>query len=142
MRANRLLAGAMMCAIPALAHHSVAADFDVSRTVKISGTISNVAFANPHVTFSVDVKNPDGKVTSWNVVTGAPNLLLRNGVTRDLLANGTTIAVEAYPAKDGSSKVSSRAMRFADGYRFVLPDPGQTFWCGPNCIAVHPAHVK
>jgi Family of unknown function (DUF6152) len=100
--------------IPAFAHHSVATDFDVSRTVRIRGTISKL-----------DVKNPDGTVTNWNVEFASPNLLIRSRVTRDLLAKGTTIALEAYPAKDGSSKAGGRSIRFADGHEFALRDSWQ-----------------
>jgi hypothetical protein len=50
----------------------VATDFDVSRTVRISGTISDVAFSNPHVVFSLGVKNPDGTLTNWNVEFASP----------------------------------------------------------------------
>lgn len=142
MRARRLFVGVILCAIPVFAHHSVAADFDVSRTVKISGIISKVEFSNPHVTFSMDVKNPDGTVTQWNVEFASPNILIRSGVTRDLLAKGTTIALEAYPAKDGSSKASGRSIRFADGYEFALRDSGQNTCDGPNCIRTQPAPVK
>ena len=142
MRAPRLLAGAILCVLPAFGHHSVATDFDVSRTVRISGTISKVEFSNPHVTFSLDVKNPDGTVTNWNVEFASPNLLIRSGITRDLLAKGTTIALEGYPAKDGSSKASGRSIRFADGYEFALRDSGQNTCDGPNCIRIQPAPVK
>jgi hypothetical protein len=117
--------------IPALAHHSVAADFDVSRKVRISGTISKVEFVNPHVLFLLDVKNPDGSVTQWNVEFASPNILIRSGITRDLLAKGTSIALDAYPAKDGSPKASGRTLTFSDGYKFALRDPGQNIWAAP-----------
>jgi hypothetical protein len=142
MRARRLLASTILCVIPAFAHHSVATDFDVSRTVRIRGTISKVEFSNPHVTFSLDVKNPDSTVTQWNVEFASPNLLVRSGVTRDLLAKGTTITLEAYPAKDGSSKASGRTVTFSDGYKFAAPGFGQNTCDGPGCIRIQPAPVK
>jgi len=110
VRARRLLAGAILWVIPVFAHHSVAADFDVSRTVRISGTISKAEFVNPHVTFSLDAKNPDGTVTSWNFETAGPNVLMRSGMTRDSFAKGTTIVIDAYPAKDGSSKAAAHTL--------------------------------
>ena len=148
MKAGGLLAGALLCVIPAFAHHSVAAEFDLSKTVKISGTITKMEFSNPHVTFSLDVKNPDGTVTTWNVETAGPNVLMRGGITRDLLAKGTTIAVAAYPAKDGSPKAAARTLTLADGRELALRDPRMFDGCtefGPrpeSCITVQPAPVK
>ena len=120
----------------------------MSRTVRISGTISKVVFLNPHVTFSLDVKNPDGAVTNWDVETGGPNVLLRGGITKDLLAKGTTIVVDAYPAKDGSSKVTAYTLILADGRELVLRlNPRQDGCDGiiprpENCIRIEPAPVK
>jgi hypothetical protein len=56
-----LLATAILSVMSAFGHHSVAADFDVSRTVRINGTISKLEFSNPHhVLICLDVKNVDG----------------------------------------------------------------------------------
>jgi Family of unknown function (DUF6152) len=134
MRFHRLLAGAILCVIPALAHHYVTVDFDVSKTVKISGAISQVQFSNPHVTFALDAKNPDGTMTRWNVEFSAPNPLIRGGIDRDALKEGTIVTMEAYPAKDGTPKASGFAMTLPDGYRFAHGGPGQNNCTGPNCI--------
>lgn len=148
MRAGRLLAGAVLCVIPALAHHSVAAEYDLSRTVRITGTISKMEFSNPHVTFSLDVKNSDGSVTNWNVETAGPNVLMRGGITRDLLAKGTAIGVEAYPAKDGSPKAAARVLTLANSRELALRDPRTFDGCSEflprpeNCITVQPAPAK
>jgi hypothetical protein len=133
---------------PAFAHHSVETDFDVSRTVKISGTISKVVFLNPHVTFSLDVKNPDGTVTNWNVETAAPNVLMRGGITKDLFARGTTVAIDVYPAKDGSSKAAAHTLTLADGRELSLRLIPKLDGCDgivprpDSCIRIEPAPVK
>jgi hypothetical protein len=127
MNTRRLLASAILSLFPAFGHHSIAAEFDVSRTVRISGTISKLEFANPHVVIYLDVKNPDGTVTNWKVETASPNILIRSEITKAELAEGTTIIVEAYPAKDGSPEVQSRTMTLADGREFVTVYNG-TFW--------------
>ena len=50
---------------PILAHHSESAEFDQSKPVKVTGTISKVEWQNPHVWFYVDVKDESGKITTW-----------------------------------------------------------------------------
>ena len=115
MKTRRLLASAVLIVIPALGHHSAAAEFDTSKTVRISGTISKLEFANPHVMIYVDVKNPDGTVTNWKVEIAPPNTLLRQGITKALLEESTTITLDTFPAKDGSSGAWGRTMIRADG---------------------------
>ena len=55
---------------PALAHHSAAA-FDTQREVRVTGTITEYTFRNPHVYMILQVKNPDGSVVAMEV-EGAP----------------------------------------------------------------------
>jgi hypothetical protein len=86
----------------------------------MSGTISKVEFRNPHVTISLDLKNPDGTMTRWNVETAGPNALIRGGITKDLLAQGAIIVIDGYPAKDGSPKANGRTLILADGREFRL----------------------
>ncbi len=142
MRARRFLAGAIFCVLPAFGHHSVAADFDVSRTVRITGTISKVEFVNPHVMFSVDVKNPDGTVIQWKVETAGPNVLIRSGVTKALLAEGTIVVVDAYPAKDGSRKANGRTLMFSGGYKFAMRDSEPYNCDAPDCFRGQAPPVK
>jgi hypothetical protein len=127
MKAHRLLASAVCCLIPAFGHHNIATEFDVSKTVRISGTISKVDFLNPHVTISLDVKNADGTMTQWRVDTGAPNVLIRNGITKAQLGQGTTIVIEGYPAKDGAPRADGRTLILAGG----IPAGGLEFRAGP-----------
>jgi Family of unknown function (DUF6152) len=81
------------------AHHSFAAEFDDSKPVKVTGTITNVEWKNPHIWFYVDVKNTDGTVTNWGFAGGAPGQLMRRGITKDQLKLGETIVVEGFRAK-------------------------------------------
>jgi len=115
MQTRNFWAGAILCVMPAFGHHSVAAEFDVSKMSKITGTISKVEFLNPHVTISVDVKNPDGTVTEWKVDAASPNVFVHNGVRRDQLVIGSTIVIEGYLAKDGSARADGRTLILADG---------------------------
>jgi hypothetical protein len=50
----------------------------------------------------MDVKDDSGTVANWAVECGAPNALIRRGLTKDSIPVGITIVVKGYPAKDGS----------------------------------------
>ena len=100
---------------PVLAHHAESAQFDLSKPVKVSGVISKVEWMNPHIWFYVDVKDENGKVTTWGFSGGPPGMLLRRGITKDILKIGSTVNVEGSRAKDGSNNGSGRKVTFADG---------------------------
>ena len=102
------------------AHHSEAAEYDANNPVKVTGTLSKVEWANPHVWFYVDVTEA-GKVTTWGFSTQPPGALMRRGVTKDALKIGAVVNVEGIRARDGSNNGSMRRMTFADGTQVLTP---------------------
>jgi hypothetical protein len=107
-------------ALPAWAHHSFASEFDVSKPVKLEGTVTKMEWINPHSWIHIDVKNPDGTVTSWMIEGGSPNALLRRGFTKHSLEPGSQIIVEGYQAKDGANRANGRDLTFSDGRKLFL----------------------
>ena len=106
---------ALMTVMPALGHHSEAAEFDQNTPVKLTGTIVKVEWLNPHVWFYVDVKDEQGKVTTWGFSAAPPGALMRRGITKDALVIGAVVNVEGSRARDGSNNASGRSVTFADG---------------------------
>ena len=94
--------GLHLAAVPALAHHSFAAEFDAKQPIKLTGTVTKVEWTNPHVWFYLDIKDDTGKVTNWGMEMGTPNILMRNGWRRDTLKAGDMVTVDGFLAKDGS----------------------------------------
>jgi hypothetical protein len=107
-----------------LAHHSEAAEFDSTKPVKVTGTITKVEWQNPHVWFYVDAKDEQGKVITWGFSTAPPGSLMRRGVTKDALKLGAIINVEGNRARDGSTNASSRSVTFSDGRNVLVPSEG------------------
>ena len=106
------------------AHHSEAAEYDSTKPVKVSGTLMKVEWQNPHVWFYVDVKEQDGKVTTWGFSTAPPGALMRRGVTKAAFKLGEIVNVEGARARDGSSNASARRVTFADGRNVMTPTEG------------------
>src|SRR5262245_55017810 len=106
---------AVTTAVPAFAHHSEAAEVDQSQPVKVTGTITKVEWLNPHVWFYVDVKDEQGKVTTWGFSAAPPGALMRRGITKEALIIGAVVNVEGSRARDGSNNASGRSVTFADG---------------------------
>src|SRR6266568_9108795 len=107
--------GLLLISASLFGHHSDAAQFDVSKPVKVTGVVKRVEWANPHIWFYVDVKDENGKVTTWGFSGGPPGMLLRRGITKDVLKPGDVIKVDGFRAKDGSNNASGGNVTFADG---------------------------
>jgi hypothetical protein len=107
------------------AHHSEAAEYDSTKPVKISGPLTKVEWANPHVWFYVDATGEDGKVTTWGFSTAPPGSLMRRGITRDALKIGAVVNVDGVRARDGSNNAAMRRLTFADGSQVLAPEGGR-----------------
>jgi len=98
-----------------LAHHSFAAEFDANKRVTLKGTVTKVDWRNPHIYVYLNVKDDTGKVTEWACEGGPPNVLLREGWTRNSVKEGDEVTIDGAVAKDGSKRCNSRSVNLADG---------------------------
>ena len=117
MKTGVLVAACMLiiCSstLPLSAHHAFAAEFDAKKPVKFEGTITKMAWTNPHVWLYMEVKKPDGKVENWAFEAGTPNVLFRRGFTKNSLLPGTKVVVDGYQSKDGSRRANGRDLTFS-----------------------------
>jgi hypothetical protein len=100
---------------PVFAHHSFAAEFDGTKQISLTGTVTKVDWVNPHAWVYVDVKSDDGAVANWALESGAPNALYRAGWRKDDLKAGDTVTFSAFLAKDGSHTAAARQVTLPDG---------------------------
>jgi Family of unknown function (DUF6152) len=108
-------AGLLVTALPILAHHSFAAEYDEKKPITIKGTVSKVEWTNPHARFYVDVKDDSGKMITWNFELASPNVLIRGGWTRKSLQVGDMVTVNGSQAKDGAYLANAASVVLADG---------------------------
>jgi Family of unknown function (DUF6152) len=107
---------------PALAHHSVAGQFDVGKVVRLQGTVTRVDWINPHTYLYVDVKGADGQVVTWRLESHPVAMMRKAGLSRqDLQREGVPVTFEAHPARDGTAHLAyTLRLRYADGREYQL----------------------
>jgi subtilisin family serine protease len=118
---QRTLTGLLAVTFTALAaqsadaHHSFAAEFDANSPIELTGTVTKVAWANPHTFFYIDVTSSKGDIENWALEMGSPNGLMRRGWTRDSMKIGDVVTVTGSRAKDGSFKGNARSVTLSTG---------------------------
>ena len=110
-----IVATILAAGIPLMAHHSFAAEFDSSKQVKLTGTVTKIDWTNPHGWFYLDVKDEAGKITNWGFEMGPPHMLQAGGWTRTTMKLGDTVTVQGSMAKNGSNRVNARNVTTPDG---------------------------
>jgi DNA/RNA endonuclease YhcR with UshA esterase domain len=107
--------GVTIAALPGLAHHSFAAEFDRNKPVTFTGTVTKVEWANPHARFFIDVKDETGKVNNWDFELASPNGLMRRGWTRNSLKIGDVVTVTGWAAKNAPYVGNTSTVTLSDG---------------------------
>ncbi len=110
----------MICAIPAVAHHSFAM-FDASKTMTLEGTVKEFHWTNPHSWIFVNVADAEGHPVEWAIELGSPSGLTRQGWVPKTLVPGMNVKVMIRPLKDGKPGGQFLTVTLPDGKQ--LGDP-------------------
>jgi hypothetical protein len=115
-----LCVGLLSAAIPLLAHHAVAAEFDTNKPIKFTGQVKSVDWMNPHIYINIEAKDESGKTVVYSVEGGPPNSLFRQGWRPDSLKVGDKVEVAGVRAKKSeSNRIGQAKITMPDGRIFA-----------------------
>ena len=101
VRCAVLIAGLVLVCRPAFAHHGTGT-YDSTKSVTLSGAVTEFAFTNPHAALYFDVKDEKGKVVNWAIEMNSPGVLARAGWTKKMFKLGDQITITVRPSKAGT----------------------------------------
>jgi Family of unknown function (DUF6152) len=99
------------------AHHSFSAEYDSNKPIKLTGTVIEMRWSNPHAWIYINVTGKDGKPVKWAWETGGANALYRRGWRKEDLVAGTELVIDGYQARNGSTTANATSITFKDGRR-------------------------
>jgi hypothetical protein len=107
-----LMASIALCAAgTAFAHHSFAAEFDITKPVTLVGKVTKLEWTNPHAYVFVDVADAKtGAVTNWEIEMGSPNGLTRLGWTRNLVKPGDGVTIDGYLGRNKPNLANAKSV--------------------------------
>jgi hypothetical protein len=136
-----LVVSALLLAIPVFAHHGFQFEFDGSKYIYITGTLTKVEWENPHIYFNVEstaspenpaAADPSGKITTWRFEGSSASLVQRTGTRRaDLIDSvGKSVTVRACPGKGAMAKGAAETVKLS-GDREVVVGRKRYYGSGP-----------
>lgn len=110
-----LIAANLILCHEAFAHHGSTSQFDQSKTINVSGTITEVKLVNPHAYVYFDVVNSAGETEGWRCELRSGAILRRTGWTEEMFAAGTKIDIEGSPMWREATGCYTRTIAFNGG---------------------------
>lgn len=105
----------MLSAIPARAHHTVAINFDISRLVALTGTVTAIEWENPHVIYRLEVVDANGVTVTWEIESRHLQGMRRAGIQADTIKVGERLTMNVMLARDGGHRAATASVVLPSG---------------------------
>jgi hypothetical protein len=111
----------------ASAHHNMTALFDFNDRVTVTGTLSKLDWRNPHTYLTIDVKNANGAIETWQGEGPSPSWFRIRDIGKTDFENsmGKSLTLELSRARDKSLSGLIRTL--------TLPTGRVVSACPQNC---------
>src|SRR5215467_13296269 len=102
MKSILIVAVAIVAAAASVYAHHGTCTYDSSKSVTLSGTVTEFSWTNPHVSLFFDVKDASGKTVNWAIEMNSPGVLAQAGWSKRTFKAGDQITISVRPAKAGT----------------------------------------
>lgn len=92
------------------AHHTFVTKYDGAKPVTISGVVTSVSYANPHIFFQVSAPGKSGGETTWTIETEGVLAARGKGLTEAVLKEGAKASVTGWLARDGGAELGLKSI--------------------------------
>ncbi len=99
---------------PASAHHSWSR-YDGEHVITVTGSITSIEWASPHVVVHFTVAEESAEATAWTMEMDPPTLLNRYGLRHDTLKAGMQIKLTGVRARSGAPMMRAVTIEAEDG---------------------------
>lgn len=96
------------------AHHSFAM-FDAVNQIRLTGTVSQFDWTNPHIYIELDVPQDDGSTKHWTIECANISILSRIGWKFNIMKAGDEITIVVGPLRNGQPGALLKQLMLADG---------------------------
>ena len=104
----------VMLSVPVSAHHGASA-YDMTKLTTLKATVTDFQFINPHVQLAVEVKDDNANIEKWTAEANSPNVLSKNGWTKDTVKPGDQITLIGNRTKKGTKILLLQKVVLSDG---------------------------
>ena len=109
-----VLLAAALGLTPASAHHSWSR-YDGEHVITITGSITSIEWASPHVVVHFTVPEANAEPTAWTMEMDPPTLLNRYGLRHDTLKAGMQVKLTGVRARSGAPMMRAVTIEAEDG---------------------------
>lgn len=104
----------------AMAHHSVTAMYDTSKTISLDGDVRNLQLGSPHSLLVVEVGDAQGHAVAWRGELPPLLILRRAGWNQHSLPIGEHVHLTGAPSRYSATEFYVVSITKADGSQLAL----------------------
>ena len=127
---RRCLSAAVLGFVPigVIAHHSFAATFDPDVVAELEGEVTSIRWANPHVLFTLDGTDAQGRKTVYEIESHSLSIMRRMEISGDALSVGDRVRVAGHPARRSDNAMFVLHALLPSGQEIIFDPWGEPRW--------------
>ena len=105
---HKLVISSFFATVLLFAHHGTSVNYQMDKTITLTGVVTEFAFVYPHPQLYFDVKDEKGNVQHWDSEFGPTPLIMKNlhvGWGKESIKLGDQVTITCHPNKRATANV-------------------------------------